>query len=389
MLSGGVGNDLIKSGAGNDTIIGGPDIIPKLTHTTITVTGYSSVIDGVGAQMKLLINGQQIGTIREFHGAADASGYQTYAFSFANPAVVNSLDIAFINDVVNANGDRNLYIKDITVNGEHLAVSDGVNPSSPGTWNLYQNKAIHYDMASHQDLFFGSPTDNDNLEGGPGKDVISGGAGADLIHGGDGDDTINGGPGIATGTDQLYGDAGNDIIKADKADTGALLDGGAGKDQLYGNLAANVMSGGDGNDYLSGGGGLDVMHGDAGDDSLKGGTAATKMYGDAGNDALLGGTGHEFLYGGAGNDRLTGGAGNDTFVFAANFGKDSIADFQNANGTQDIVQFDRTVFADFSAVQSHMAQSGTSVVITLDANNTIELQNKSLSQLHANDFIFV
>jgi len=389
VLSGGVGNDVIKGGAGNDTIIGGPDVIPKLTTTTITVTGYSSVVDGVGAQMKLLINGQQIGNIVEFHGAADSSGYQTYTFSFANPANVSSLDLAFINDVVNANGDRNLYIKNITVNGEHLLVSDAVNPSSPGTWNLYQNKSIHYDMTGHQELFFGSSTDNDSLDGGPGKDVISGGAGADVIHGGDGDDTINGGPGIASATDQLYGDDGNDVIKVGNGDTGALLDGGDGKDQLYGGLAANVMNGGDGNDYLSGGGGADVMHGGAGDDSLKGGTAATRMFGDEGNDTLQGGTGNEWLSGGNGNDRLSGGAGNDTFVFAANFGKDTITDFQNTGGTQDVIQFDHTVFADYSAVQAHMAQSGSSVVITLDANNTVELQNTSLSQLHASDFLFV
>ena len=405
VLSGGAGNDVIKGGAGNDTVIGGPDVIPKLANTTITVTGYSSVVDGVGARMELLINGQQDGNIVEFHNATDPSGYQTYTFTFANPATVSSLDLAFINDLVNANGDRNLYIKDVTVNGEHLAVSDAVNPSSPGTWNLYQNKSIHYDMSGHQDLFFGSSTDNDSIDGGPGKDVISGGAGADVIHGGDGDDTINGGPGIATAspgiataTDQFYGDDGNDIIKADKADTGALLDGGAGRDQLYGAWAANVMNGGDGNDYLSGSGGLDVMHGDAGDDSLKGGPSATKMYGDDGNDTLQGGTGNEFLYGdtgndrligGAGNDYLSGGSGNDTFVFAPSFGKDVVADFQNSNGTQDIVQFDHTVFADFSAVQAHMAQNGTGMVITLDANNTIELQNTDLSQLHASDFLIV
>lgn len=380
VLSGGVGNDVIKAGAGDDTIIGGPEIIPKLTETTVTVTGYGPVVDGVGARMALSIDGQQIGNIVEFHNATDASGYQTYSFTFHNPATVSSLDISFINDLVNANGDRNLYVKDITVNGEHLAVSDAVNPSSPGTWNLYQNKSIHYDMTGHQDLFFGSSTDNDSLDGGPGNDVISGGAGADLIHGGAGDDSINGGPGIATATDQLYGDDGNDIIKAGSGDTGALLDGGAGKDQLYGGPAANVMNGGDGNDYLSGGGGQDVMHGGAGDDSLKGGLQAARLYGDAGNDRLESGAAGEFL---------SGGAGNDTFVFRPNFGKDTITDFQNSNGTQDVIQFDHALFSDFSAVQAHMAQVGSSVVITLDANNTVEIQNTSLSHLHAGDFLFV
>lgn len=379
-LSGGIGNDVIKAGAGNDVIIGGPDTIPKLTDTTVTVTGYSSVVGGIGAKMALLINGQQVGDTVEFHGATDASGYQTYTFSFHNPASVTSLDVAFLNDVSGAGGDRNLYVKDITVNGGHLASADAVNPSSPGTWNLYQNGAIHYDMTSHQDLFYGAATDNDTIDGGPGNDVIYGGAGADVIHGGSGDDIINGGPGIATATDQLYGDAGNDIIKVGPGDTGAMLDGGAGNDQLYGGLAANVMNGGDGNDYLSGGGGHDVMHGGAGDDTLKAGTAASQLYGDAGNDRLIGGSG---------NDYLSGGNGNDTFVFGPNFGKDVIADFQNSGGTQDIVQLDHTVFADFNAVQSHMAQVGSSVVITLDASNSIEIKNMTVSQLHAADFLFV
>ena len=158
------------------------------------------------------------------------------------------------------------------------------------------------------------------------------------------------------------------------------------------------MNGGDGNDYLSGGGGLDVMHGGAGDDLLKGGQAATKMYGDDGNDTLQGGIGNELLYGGTGNDRLiggagndylSGGAGNDTFIFAPSFGSDTVADFQSTEGMQDLIQFDHTVFADFNAVQSHMAQNGTSVVIRLDGNNTIDLLNTSLSQLHASDFAFV
>ena len=131
-LSGDVGNDVIKGGAGNDTIVGGPDVIPKLTETTIAITGFGPVIDGVGPRMKLLINGQQIGDIVEFHNATSPDGYQIYTFQFRNPATISSLDIAFLNDQVTAGGDRNLYIKDITVNGEHLAPSDGVNPSSPG-----------------------------------------------------------------------------------------------------------------------------------------------------------------------------------------------------------------------------------------------------------------
>jgi Ca2+-binding RTX toxin-like protein len=397
-IAGGLANDVIQGGAGNDTIIGGPDSISKLTETTVVVTGFGSVLDGVGAKMALMVNGQQMGDTVEFHNASDPSTYQSYTFTFSNPDTIHSLDVSFINDLATANGDRNLYIKGITVNGEQLGVSESGNTHAPGTWNLYQNGSIHYDMSDRQDLFFGSDTDNDFLNGGDGKDVISGGAGADVIHGGAGLDMINSGPGTMTAADHLYGDAGNDILKADRGETGTSFDGGTGKDQLYGTMAANVMNGGEDGDYLSGGGGLDVMHGETGDDWLKGGTAAEKMYGDEGNDIFQGGTGNELLYGGIGNDKLTGGAGNDsldggggndTFVFGLNFGRDTVVQFENSGGTQDVMQFDHATFADFSAVESHMAQMGSNVVITLDANNSVVVQNISTDHLHADDFQFV
>jgi Ca2+-binding RTX toxin-like protein len=400
IINGGLGDDGIHGGAGNDTIIGGPSTISHLPETTVTVTGYGTVVGSIGAQMQLLVNGQQVGSPVEFHNAADSTEYQTYTFTLHNPDTVTSLDVGFINDGYDAatGGDRNLFIKDVTVNGHDLSIPDATNPSSPGTGNLYGNRAIHFDMSSHQNLFSGDQTDNDMIDGGVGNDVITGGAGADVIHGGTGDDQIVGGPGTATAYSQLYGDDGNDIIKTASADNGALLDGGAGKDQLYGGWLANVMNGGPDSDYLSGGGGNDIMHGNDGDDSLKGGPAADKMYGDAGNDTLQGGTGNEFLYGGAGNDKLTGGtgsdylsggSGNDTFIFGPGFGKDVISDFQNTSVEQDIVQLDHTVFADFSSLQLHMAQDDTAVVITADVNNTIELQNTRLDHLTADDFRFV
>lgn len=347
VLSGGVGNDVIRGGDGDDIITGGPDVIPRLERTTITVTGYSPLVDGVGGKMQVLINGQQVGDTVEFHAAANPSEYQTYSFTFENPASVTSLDFAFVNDEVTSGGDRNLYIKDITVNGEHLTAADGVNPSSPGTWNLYQNKAIHYDTGDRQDMFFGSATDNDTLDGGAGRDVIHGGAGNDAIDGGAGDDT-------------LYGD--------------------------------------DGDDHIVGGGGKDVIYGGAGQDTIEGGPETVKMYGGEGNDVLRGGSGNDYLFGengndmmigGAGNDYLHGGNGSDTFVFAANFGKDIIGQFHDGFGTEDVIQFDKSVFADFAAVQSHMSQVGTSVVIALDEHNSVEIQKATLASFGADDFWFV
>ncbi len=327
-LSGGLGDDVIRGGSGNDTIIGGPDPIPRLMSSTVTVTGFGSVVDGVGARMQLLVNDQQVGDVVEFRAAASPSEYQTFSFTFDNPLDVSSLRLAFINDDRTAGGDRNLYIKDIAVNGEHLSAVDSINTSSPGTWNLYHNASIDYDMSQRQSLFYGSQTDDDVLDGGPGNDMMSGGAGHDTIVGG-------------TGNDAIYGGSGNNRIE-----------GGADSDKLYGD---------DGNDVVSGGGG---------------------------NDYLFGLNGDDVLNGGAGNDYHHGGNGNDTYVFEPGFGADIIGQFHDGGGTEDVVQFNGGVFNDFAEVQERMTQVGTSVLITADDGSTVEIQRAVLAQFTVSDFLF-
>src|SRR5207249_642013 len=121
------------------------------------------------------------GNAVEYKYASDPSELQTYSFTFSNSAKITSLDVAFINDLKTATADRNLYIRDITVNDHHLEMADGANKGVPGTWNLYGNGSIHYDMTSHQDLFVGASTDNDRINGGGGSDVLNGGAGHDTF----------------------------------------------------------------------------------------------------------------------------------------------------------------------------------------------------------------
>jgi probable HAF family extracellular repeat protein len=119
--------------------------------------------------------------------------------------------------------------------------------------------------------------------------------------------------------------------------------------------------------------------------TLIGGNGKNVLTGGAGDDFLIGGNGRDALTGGLGNDKLTGGNGADTFVFNANFGKDVITDFHN-----DVIQFDHTVFADFAAIQAHMANDGHgNTVITHDANTTVKLLGVTSSELHGSDFVFV
>jgi Ca2+-binding RTX toxin-like protein len=104
--------------------------------------------------------------------------------------------------------------------------------------------------------------------------------------------------------------------------------------------------------------------------------------------AILGTNGADTLKGTSGNDVLHGNGGRDTFVFAPNFGKDVINDFQEAGRSHDVLQFSKTVFDSFADVLSHASQSGHDVVINAGAGNTVTLKDAKLASLDKYDFHF-
>ena len=102
------------------------------------------------------------------------------------------------------------------------------------------------------------------------------------------------------------------------------------------------------------------------------------------SDDLRGGAANDILVGGQGDDLLSGGTGANTFQFketlagSANFGHDSILDFQTA---LDVIEFDHSIFADFADVLTHAADDGLgNTVITANLSNTITLQHVALAR---------
>lgn len=131
--------------------------------------------------------------------------------------------------------------------------------------------------------------------------------------------------------DQLFGYATNDTI-----------DGLEGNDSIYGNGGNDKLNGGKGADYLSGGLGNDTLKGDAGNDGLSGDEGNDKLYGGLGGDWLNGGSGQDTLDGGTGADYLSGDSGDDTYVFNAGSGQDTIYNYDYSNNTAvngDVIQF--------------------------------------------------
>ncbi len=164
------------------------------------------------------------------------------------------------------------------------------------------------------------------------------------------------------GDDSLVGQDGNDTLDGHYGDDS--LDGGAGNDTLGGTYGDDSLNGGDGDDSLIGISGDNVLDGGDGNDTL---------YGGFGDDSLNGGDGDDTLYGDSGDDSLNGGDGDDT-----------ITDFDE---TSDVIAFNGvTGLTSFEDVLAQASDDGSDTTITLDAANSVVLQNVLVSDLGASNF---
>ncbi len=103
--------------------------------------------------------------------------------------------------------------------------------------------------------------------------------------------------------------------------------------------------------------------------------------------AIIGTSAANTLKGTSGNDIFIGGGSSDTFVFAPNFGNDTITDFRATGSSHDVVQFSKSMFDNFADVLSHATQSGQDVVIA-SGNDTLTLKNTKIGALDKSDFHF-
>jgi hypothetical protein len=117
------------------------------------------------------------------------------------------------------------------------------------------------------------------------------------------------------------------------------------------------------------------------------GDAFNALFGNAGfASTLVAGSGSDILYvTGAAGTTLTGGAGADTFAFPNAMGNDEITNFSTA---KDVLQFNASLFANFSAAMADATQSGANTVFTIDAHDSVTLDNVNKSGLAASNFHF-
>ena len=343
-LYGGAGNDIMDGGSGNDTLYGGAgdDIMDG-------GPGSDTLYGGAGDD---IMEGNR-GDDTLYGGAGDD------IFIFAYPGHDTIADFTAGETI------RILYyrgsFKDLVIEEqkrEDGGVDTVIHPQSDRSIRLV---GVEADSLKEDDfeLFEGSG-------GGWPLGLLHGTMGDDIMHGSDWHDDMVG----AYGDDTMYGGSGHDDM------------GGAyGDDTLYGGL---------GHDYLTGSYGSDTLYGGSGHDYLSGGEGNDTLYGGSGHDKLGGGEGNDTLYGGEGNDTLIGGDGGgrwldqDTFVFEAGDGNDTITDFD----ASDVIRFEG-ITGGFEGLDIWKRLGGGVIVGYGDRGDTITLLGVSVSSLDASDFSFV
>ena len=119
-----------------------------------------------------------------------------------------------------------------------------------------------------------------------------------------------------------------------------------------------------------------------------GGGGGDSLVGNAANNDLLGLGGNDTLAGRLGNDKMTGGLGNDAFVFntplSALTNKDTITDFSNVAGNNDLFKLDNAVFAKLGAAGAMNPAFFKVAATALDANDHI-VYNHSTGALFYDD----
>ncbi|RXF73674.1 M10 family metallopeptidase C-terminal domain-containing protein [Hansschlegelia zhihuaiae] len=436
-LDGGAGNDTLSGGDGDDTLTGGDGQDDIDGGAGIDYAGYTAA-KGVSVRI------QRVGPAEDgawnvtgFIGAKDDDlrGVEGFVFGggkdFIEIRGAPEIDIfaGGGDDTIQGGGADAMLVggkgtDTVVVTGEGAFQAFGGDVSADGVslGQKSQNDVLRIDLDFDNDGFFLAVVDptkmslfsdfaGSNAEGftrvdfrgRDGGDSVDGGVGADTMRGDDGDDRLTGyggddelfgggdddGLSGGTGDDKITGDDGDDRI--DGEDGNDTLSGGDGNDEIYG---------GEGNDLITTGGGGDfIAEGDAGNDTITGAGDAETFFGDEGNDVLSGAGGKDILQGGVGDDTIEGGAGDDTliggdggdrFVFAKDFGTDTLNDFDAApKGGQDQIDLRAFGFEDFRDFQKSVSFSGGgTVTIDFGKDGALKLFDVSRGDLDSADFLF-
>jgi Ca2+-binding RTX toxin-like protein len=288
-------------------------------------------------------------------------------------------------DVTFSRSGNDLFVR-INSSGETLKVMNQFNGTN-GIEQIVFADGSSWDRSQISDAAWIRGTlGNDSLYGNANAETIDGQGGNDYLHGGGAGDTYI--YAVGSGSDNIdenSGDSGTDVVKLVGLNASDVTFSRSGND-----LLVQISSSGETlkvSNQFNGTNGVEQFVFDDSSSWDRGQIAQAAWYrGTSGDDTITGSSGNDTIAGGVGNDTLSGQAGSDTFVFSSNFGKDTITDFTVG---QDVLEFRDGIFTDTAAALAAATASGNGTLITIDANNSVLLQNVALSSLHQSDFHIV
>lgn len=355
------------TGVGNDTITGFERLIGSAFNDTLTGDALDNVIIG-GAGADAIVGGDGIDTV-DYSASTDAVYARLGASAMGGPIFLGGDaqgdTLSGVENLIGTAFDDSL-LGDTNANRLQGGAGADLLDGGAGTdWADYSlsDQAVAVSLTAQQGLGGHAAGDTlfniENLQGSAFNDILVGNAGVNVLLGG-------------AGADIMDGEGGIDWVSY------------AGSGAVTVNLTTNVGAGGhaNGDTYAD----IESVIGSSYSDRVYGSAGYNAMAGEAGNDLLDGRGGNDSLNGGAGNDRLNGGSGADSFIFANDWGADTILDFSVSGG--DIMVIDTSVFANFAAVIANTNDNGLGGTVISNGAVSITLNGVLKAQLTAGDFLF-
>ena len=373
VIYGGTGADALTGGAGNDSFVISAPVGNVLNGGAGTNTlDYSNFAGGITLNLvtdeATAANNGAIDTFVGMEAFKTGGGNNTF---IAGPGGAHTFigGVAGVNTLSYAAATSEVYVDVV-----HGLAYDSLNGATTVTVDGFANIRA----------FIGGSGNNVFIAGPGGSHMFNGGVG--------GVNTLS----YAAATSEVYVDLVHGLVYDNLSGAAVTVDHFTNFPAFVGGSGNNTFVGGAGNHVIDGGaGGVNTLDYSA----APGAVSVNLMTGTAVNG--YGGTdtfGHMQIFkGGAGQDvfqvtnvqgsyDLVGGGNSDFFAFSSAFGTDTVVNFSTAH---DQIYLAQNEFANFAAVQSHAQQVGGNTVITLDASDSITLQNTALSSLNAGMFHFL